>query len=243
MTDKELYDEANNLIRNQQLATIVDLINRYDPDYSGVATLMGQTAGQIIADEVATAMANYQAYKSGNYTTSSTSSNSASSNSTSGPANKDVVTVKKNDSLWKLAQQYYGDGSKWTKIQQANNGINPNSLRIGQQLVIPFSTGGYTGNDEGLAYLHKKERVLTAEQTESFDKFVNSYLPKIDARFNKTSYGDNITNNNVEFNKELVSVNIDKVINNTQADIENNNDNLDRMFRKSLQKSGLNFNK
>lgn len=242
MSDEQLYNEANNLIRNNQLATIVDLITRYDPDYSGIATLMGQTAGQVIGSEVANAMASWQTYKSGNYSTTSSSSSTSSASST--PANKAVVTIKKNDSLWKLAQQYYGDGSKWTKIQNANNGVNPNRLQVGQQIVIPFSTGGYTGNDEGLAYLHRKERVLTSEQTSNFDKLVNSYLPTIDEKLTKVNNSTNsIINNNVEFNKELVSVNIDRVVNNTQTDIDNANDNLDRMFRKSLQKSGINFNK
>lgn len=248
MEDEQLYNEVNNLIRNEQLSTIIDLITTYDPDYSGIAGLMGQTIGQVVGNEVATAMANWQTYKNGGTTVAttdnSTSSLSSSSTTSSSASAKAIVTIKKNDSLWKLAQQYYGDGSQWTKIQNANNGISPSSLQIGQQIVIPFSTGGYTGNDEGLAYLHRKERVLTSEQTLNFDKLVNSYLPTIDSKLvdlNKTS--NTINNRNVEFNKELVSINIDKVVNNTQADIDNANDNLDRMFRHSLQKSGINFNK
>lgn len=247
MSDEQLYNEANNLIRNNQLGTIIDLITTYDPDYSGIAGLMGQTIGQIVGSEVANAMASWQTYKSGGSTTSiasSTSTTNSSSTSNNSTSAKDIVTIQKNDSLWKLAQKYYGDGSQWVKIQNANNGINPNSLRIGQQIVIPFSTGGYTGNDEGLAYLHRKERVLTSEQTLNFDKLVNSYLPTIDSKLVDLNTSSNTINNrNVEFNKELVSVNIDKVVNNTQADIDNANDNLDRMFRLSLQKSGINFNK
>lgn len=49
--------------------------------------------------------------------------------------------VKKNDSLWKIAQRpdVYGDGNKWTKIYQANKDKikNPNKLRPGIILVIP----------------------------------------------------------------------------------------------------------
>lgn len=43
-----------------------------------------------------------------------------------------------------------------------------------------LATGGYTGNQEGVAYLHKKERVLSAQQTANFDKLVNNYLPAVD---------------------------------------------------------------
>ncbi len=47
--------------------------------------------------------------------------------------------IKANDSLFKLAKRYYHDGSKWEKIFQANRNemSDPNSLTIGQELVIP----------------------------------------------------------------------------------------------------------
>jgi nucleoid-associated protein YgaU len=48
-------------------------------------------------------------------------------------------TVEQGDSLYKLAVKYYNDGAKWNKILEANKKIlkNQNSLRIGQELVIP----------------------------------------------------------------------------------------------------------
>jgi len=50
--------------------------------------------------------------------------------------------IKANDSLFKLAKRYYNDGSKWKKIFQANKNkmSNPNSLKIGQELLIPNIT-------------------------------------------------------------------------------------------------------
>jgi nucleoid-associated protein YgaU len=47
--------------------------------------------------------------------------------------------VQKGDSLWKLAEKYYGDASKWRLIQQANKEIVPRTtaLRIGLKLNIP----------------------------------------------------------------------------------------------------------
>jgi nucleoid-associated protein YgaU len=49
--------------------------------------------------------------------------------------------VKKNDSLWKIAQRadVYGNGNKWKKIYEANKEKikNPNKLRPGIELVIP----------------------------------------------------------------------------------------------------------
>ena len=50
--------------------------------------------------------------------------------------------IKANDSLFKLAKRYYNDGSKWEKIYKANKSkmSNPNSLKIGQELLIPNIT-------------------------------------------------------------------------------------------------------
>jgi nucleoid-associated protein YgaU len=46
--------------------------------------------------------------------------------------------VKRGDTLFKIAKQYCGDGSKWTKIQKANPQIkDPGKLKVGEKLTIP----------------------------------------------------------------------------------------------------------
>jgi len=47
--------------------------------------------------------------------------------------------VVSGDTLWGLAKKYYGDGSKYMKIFNANTGIlkNPNLIYVGQVLTIP----------------------------------------------------------------------------------------------------------
>jgi nucleoid-associated protein YgaU len=52
---------------------------------------------------------------------------------------KQYHEVKKGDTLWKIAEQYYGDGNLYMKIFEANSGIlkNPDSIQIGQKLHIP----------------------------------------------------------------------------------------------------------
>ncbi|MFQ5794349.1 MAG: LysM peptidoglycan-binding domain-containing protein [Candidatus Bipolaricaulia bacterium] len=50
-----------------------------------------------------------------------------------------VYTVQADDTLWEIAQQFYGNGTRWMEIAQAN-GIdvnNPRFLRVGEWLVIP----------------------------------------------------------------------------------------------------------
>lgn len=47
--------------------------------------------------------------------------------------------VKKGDTLWAIAQKYYGDGRKWRKILEANTDKvkNPRTMKVGIELVIP----------------------------------------------------------------------------------------------------------
>lgn len=46
-------------------------------------------------------------------------------------------TVVKGDTLWGIATKYYGNGSKWKIIANANNIQDANSLKIGVELIIP----------------------------------------------------------------------------------------------------------
>jgi len=50
--------------------------------------------------------------------------------------------VQANDSLFEISRKYYGDGKKWTKIFEANRDSmpDPDSLYVGQELLIPDST-------------------------------------------------------------------------------------------------------
>jgi len=53
--------------------------------------------------------------------------------------------VQPNDSLWKIAASFYGDGTKWTIIRDANRdlvGAEGERLRPGMTLVIPAAPKG-----------------------------------------------------------------------------------------------------
>ncbi len=47
------------------------------------------------------------------------------------------VIIKQGDTLWALAQKYYGNGVRWREITQANGVTNPRKLQIGQTINIP----------------------------------------------------------------------------------------------------------
>lgn len=46
-------------------------------------------------------------------------------------------TVVRGDSLSKIAQKFYGDGSKWVEISKANNLAKPSVIHAGNVLSIP----------------------------------------------------------------------------------------------------------
>lgn len=56
------------------------------------------------------------------------------------PAASQTYTVVKGDCLWNIAKKFYGSGSKYTVIYNANKGVvggNPNLIYPGQVLTIP----------------------------------------------------------------------------------------------------------
>jgi nucleoid-associated protein YgaU len=61
------------------------------------------------------------------------------SGTVAGGAEPLTYTVKSGDSLWKIAEAHYGDGSKYRAIFEANRDIldNPDLIHPGQELKIP----------------------------------------------------------------------------------------------------------
>ncbi len=56
------------------------------------------------------------------------------------PAGNDQTYVtQRGDSLWKIADKFYGDGKKWQAIADANKSVlpNPNKVKPGLTLSIP----------------------------------------------------------------------------------------------------------
>lgn len=56
-----------------------------------------------------------------------------------------VHVVERYDSLWKIARRYYPDRDPrevvWA-LRQANPGVNPGNLRLGQEIILPGQRPG-----------------------------------------------------------------------------------------------------
>jgi len=61
----------------------------------------------------------------------------SSSTSTNAPAGSRMHSVQRDEYLIDISEKYYGTTAKWKTIADANPGINPNNLKVGQKLVIP----------------------------------------------------------------------------------------------------------
>jgi 5'-nucleotidase len=52
-------------------------------------------------------------------------------------AGPSTYTVVEGDSLWKIAESTYGDGTRWREISRANDLRNPNLIQVGEELDLP----------------------------------------------------------------------------------------------------------
>jgi len=68
-----------------------------------------------------------------------TVSNKREQTNSPAPTQQTTYTVQKGDCLWNIAKKFYGNGSKYTKIYEANKDKirNPNLIYPDQVLIIP----------------------------------------------------------------------------------------------------------
>ncbi len=69
------------------------------------------------------------------------------------------------DTLWDLAVRFYGDGTLYPLIAQANRIPNPNLILVGQRLIIPPLPGTSEGEEGGNTHPVKPKKPRTAKGT------------------------------------------------------------------------------
>jgi len=53
------------------------------------------------------------------------------------PVEEQTYVVQNKDTLWSIAQRFYGDGKQWKKIAHANGIADETKLSVGTTLIIP----------------------------------------------------------------------------------------------------------
>ena len=78
------------------------------------------------------------------------------------PASAADYTVRRGDSLWKIAKEQLGSGTRWAQIYNANRDVirDPNLIYTGQTLHIPDS-----GDAQKVAAMTNTEKALALIQT------------------------------------------------------------------------------
>lgn len=82
-----------------------------------------------------------------------------------------TYTVKLHDCLYSIARQFYGDGSKYTLIYNANKsaiGPNPNNINVGLVLTIPGAGASSSANVSNLSPRGSKSNPPYAILTKSY---------------------------------------------------------------------------
>ncbi|WP_277965797.1 LysM peptidoglycan-binding domain-containing protein [Streptomyces sp. AV19] len=53
------------------------------------------------------------------------------------PSGSPTYTFEPGDTLWAVAERFYGDGNRYRDIAAANGIDNPDAVEVGQVLTIP----------------------------------------------------------------------------------------------------------
>jgi len=80
-----------------------------------------------------------------------------------------IHTVAEGETLWSIAQLYFGDGMKFKDIKRANQSINPDRIIAGQKIKIPGIT--INADSEGAEYF-----VYTVEEGDYLSTIAEKFL-------------------------------------------------------------------
>ena len=61
----------------------------------------------------------------------------AASDAAQSTSTEQKYTLVKGDNFWDLAEKYYGDGTLWKKISEANPGLRARFLPVGKEITVP----------------------------------------------------------------------------------------------------------
>ena len=273
LEDKQLYEDANNLITQGKTDEMLRLLEEYSDDYSYIGTLWGENLSDAFMEEIKLALEalEYLKGESNKFTNNQpTNTTPPPSAPTPAPAPAPAPTQKavaigskvkvtdtsadiyvdsytsQSSGTWKGAyvgtsDTMYVYNMRGDRVALARSQGGTPVGWIDKKKVRAFDTGGYTGDFQGgqLAILHAKERVLSAQQTQSFEKLVSMLgdlveNPMLQLSQSTKSMGNPMTeiNTNIEINNNFT------VTNNTPFDQDRQDNNISQLMAKELRRFG-----
>jgi nucleoid-associated protein YgaU len=79
-----------------------------------------------------------------------------------------LYTVKKGDSMIRIAAKTLGSGNRWTEIQTLNGGLDPRNLRPGMKLVMPATAKLENGGSTAPARAATKPKAAATKSTGTY---------------------------------------------------------------------------
>lgn len=274
LSEKELYEEANNLISQGKTEEMLALLETYGEDYKNIGVLWGQNLSDAFMEEIKLALdaLAYLKNESNKFTNDQPTNTTPPPTTTTPPTPTPTPTpttkpisigsrVKVTDvgagiyvdsytsqssGTWRGANVSTSDtmyvyNMRGDKVALARSKGGVPVGWIDKKKVKAFDTGGYTGEFQGgqLAMLHSKERVLSAQQTQSFEKLVGMLGDLVENPILQLSqYMKGMSNPMSQVNTNIEINNNFTVTNNTPFDQDRQDNNISQLMAKELRRFG-----
>ena len=273
LSEKELYEEANNLITQGKTEEMLALLETYSEDYKNIGVLWGQNLSDAFMEEIKTALEalEYLKGESNKFTNDVNTDTPPPQVSTPPtPTPPPAQTAKpisigsrvkvtdvgagiyvdsytsQSSGTWRGANVSTSDtmyvyNMRGDKVALARSQGGVPIGWIDKKKVKAFDTGGYTGEFQGgqLAMLHSKERVLSAQQTQSFEKLVGMLGDLVENPILQLSqYMKGMSNPMSQINTNIEINNNFTVTNNTPFDQDRQDNNISQLMAKELRRFG-----
>lgn len=271
LSEKELYEEANNLITQGKTEEMLALLETYGEDYKNIGVLWGQNLSDAFMEEIKTALEALEYLKGeSNKFTNNVNPSAPPPQAPTPSAPTPTPTAKpisigsrvkvtdvgagiyvdsytsQSSGTWRGANVSTSDtmyvyNMRGDKVALARSQGGVPIGWIDKKKVKAFDTGGYTGEFQGgqLAMLHSKERVLSAQQTQSFEKLVGMLGDLVENPILQLSqYMKGMPNPMSQVNTNIEINNNFTVTNNTPFDQDRQDNNISQLMAKELRRFG-----
>lgn len=266
LDEQSRYNEASKLMMSNSQEEILELLQSKSEDWKNVGILLGENFADGLRSQVEQVMSDLSSLTGGTL---------GENNSTS---NNNSYTSKENN----MATSSGNNNSKSNSINGKSYTVDSNGNISSQyaltsdeikKILAGYKSGGRTPSnisDNGaLALLHKNEKILNSEDTNTFDKgmeIINTdlkdFIDKFDSAYrtntlsgynNLDVFGNttdlnsmanramnNTTNNSNDNSK--VEINMDvNIVNNDLKDVGMNEKNIEKVIRKVVKTDGRRF--